>query len=78
MTATRIYAVRTKPPIEANPPVFRLIRATNPAQVGRHIIKDTLDITVASQDDLVDALASGAKVEDASAEPSTNDKESFL
>lgn len=56
---TRIYSV-------AVGEVVRLVRATNQAQALRHAAKSTFTVKVASQDDIVAAVTSGVKVEDAS------------
>jgi hypothetical protein len=66
MSSNRIYAVSPKVTTEASAP--RLIRAGNQSQALRHVAKDTLNVTVASQDDLVAGLTKGVKVEDAAAE----------
>jgi hypothetical protein len=58
---TRIYIVRNG----ASDP--RLVRAPNQAQALRHIVKP-YSAEVASQDDLIAALAKGVKVEEAKAE----------
>lgn len=62
---TRIYIVRPKAPPGA--PV-RLVRATHPANALRHVASATLNVTVASQDDLIAALADGVPVETITAE----------
>lgn len=46
----------------------RLVRATNAAQAMRHVAADTLHVAVASQDDLVELIEAGVKVEN-SGEP---------
>jgi hypothetical protein len=46
----------------------RLIRAGNPAQALRHVAKASFTVRVATQDDLVDVVGRGGKVEDASKE----------
>lgn len=50
------------------PAKVRLVRAANPSQALRHVAKDTLNVTVPSQDDLIAAATAGAKVEEARAE----------
>lgn len=61
MAATRIYAVR-------DGKTLRLVRATHPAHALRHVADETFEVTVAGQEELVKALADGAKVEDIKAE----------
>ena len=61
---TRIYAVA---PNQAGEPL-RLVRAIHAAQALRHVASDTLTVRVASQDDLISAIAAGAKVEEPRAE----------
>ena len=64
-TATRIYAVRKKLPRVGEPVTdTRLVRAPNAAQALRHVAADTLAVAVAGQDDLVELVAAGVKVED--------------
>jgi hypothetical protein len=41
----------------------RLVRAPNAAQALRHVATDTLSVAVASQDDLVELIEAGVKVE---------------
>lgn len=66
--AKRIYAVSpTKAEAGSTVPV-RLVRAHNQAQALRHVVKD-YQATVAGQDDLVQALQAGVKVENAGDEP---------
>ena len=62
MSNTRIYAVT---PQVSEAPQVRLVEASNQAQAMRHVAKDTMNVTVASQQDLVKALGSGVKVETA-------------
>lgn len=64
--STRIYSVTPK--VDTGPVRPRLIRASNQAQALRHVAKDTLNVVVASQNDLVSGLTSGITVEDAAAE----------
>jgi len=59
-TPTRIYLVRPKEGSEAKK---RLVRSPNVPQVARHIVRTTVDIDVASQDDLVEALGAGIPIE---------------
>jgi hypothetical protein len=70
---TRIYLIRPKNGTGKS----RLVRAGTPAAALRHVVEDTLEVSLASQDDLVRVLTSqdGAKVEAVNAEddnPSTN------
>lgn len=58
-TPTRIYLVRPKTADGKR----RLVRSPNVPQVARHIVRTTVDIDVASQDDLVDALGAGITIE---------------
>lgn len=59
MSTQRIYLV-------SNGKDARLVRASNQAQAVRHVVRNTFTASVASQDELVDALGKGIKVEDAS------------
>lgn len=58
-TPTRIYHIESP-----DTGTIRLVRATNQPAAVRHVARD-LQVRVASQDDLVDALAAGVKVETA-------------
>ena len=60
---TRIYAVLA---LGAKHP--RLVRASHPATALRHVAESAFSVDVASQDDIVNALQSGAKVEELHAE----------
>lgn len=67
MTApTRIYIVTPKIVEDGKPVAKRLVRAPTPAQALRHVASE-FDVAVASQDDLVAAVADGVRVEDAGA-----------
>ena len=55
-TATRIYLVN-------GPTGSRLVKATVASQAITHVAKDEFTAKVASQDDLVEALSNGVKVE---------------
>lgn len=57
---TRIYAVAPK----AGGPV-RLVRANHPSRAIGHAAGTTYDVRVADQDDIVNAMTAGAKVETA-------------
>jgi len=54
--ATRIY-------IFTGPTGTRLVKAAAPSQAITHVAKSEFDARVASQDDLVQALSNGVKVE---------------
>lgn len=54
--ATRIYIV-------TGPTGTRLVKATAPSQAITHVAKAAFDARVASQDDLVEAIGNGVKVE---------------
>lgn len=60
---TRIYLVQ-----DTESKTKALVRASNQAQAIRHVARNRLAVAVASQDDLVELLAGGVKVEDAGAE----------
>lgn len=68
MTTDRIYVVSPKAAEGAEKPARRLVRAPNQAQALRHVAKD-LQVTVASQDDLVELVAAGVKVEASGTQP---------
>lgn len=55
-TATRIYLVN-------GPTGDRLVKATVASQAITHVAKSAFSAKVASQDDLVEALSTGIKVE---------------
>jgi hypothetical protein len=55
-TATRIYLVN-------GPTGSRLVKATVASQAITHVAKSAFSAKVASQDDLVQALSNGVKVE---------------
>lgn len=55
-TATRIYLVN-------GPTGSRLVKATVASQAITHVAKSAFSARVASQDDLVEALSNGTKVE---------------
>lgn len=62
-TATRIYVVAPKTSEE--PVKRRLVRAANQSAALRHI-SDEFIVALASQDDIVDCVAAGVKVEETS------------
>jgi hypothetical protein len=61
MTATRIYIVGSTDP--AFP--VRLVKASIRQQALSHVAQSLFTVRVASQDDLIAALGSGVKVENA-------------
>lgn len=61
MTATRIYIVGSSDP--AFP--IRLVKAAVRQQALSHVAQSLFTVRVASQDDLVNALTSGVKIESA-------------
>jgi hypothetical protein len=64
-TTTRIYAVRKLlPRVGAPMSDTRLVRASNASQAMRHVAANTLSVGVAKQDELVELLAAGVKIED--------------
>lgn len=63
-TATRVYVVK-----EEGVDKERLVRAINPAQAIRHVVRKKFSADVATQDALIRVLSSGATVEEASADP---------
>lgn len=62
MAAERIYFVRTKP-VEGQPTVKRLVRASHPSTALMHVASSTYEVTVATQNDLEAMLGAGVKVE---------------
>lgn len=60
--STRIYVVRDK---DTN---IHLVRAAHPQQAIGHVVKNQFEARVASQDDLVQHLAAGKKIEEAKPE----------
>jgi hypothetical protein len=66
-TTTRIYAVRKLlPRVGAPMSDTRLVRASNASQAMRHVAAGTLAVSLAEQDDLVELVSAGVKVEDIS------------
>lgn len=66
----RIYLVRNRLvdfDAETGKATHRLVRAPNAAQALRHVASSTLEVEVASQDDLVMLVARGVTVEPSSA-----------
>lgn len=57
MAATRIYLVTTESG------TARLVKAAVPSQAITHVAKQVYSARIASQDDLVEALSNGVKVE---------------
>ena len=66
--STRIYKVEDKAE-ENEPRRIALVRAGTPAQAMRHVAANQYEIAVATQDDLVNLVANGVKVETAGEEP---------
>jgi hypothetical protein len=66
MAGKRIYLVGTKDGV-------RLVRATVRQQALTHVANSLFEIRVASQDDLVDALQKGIKIEQYSGEQESLD-----
>lgn len=64
--SNRIYVVSDS---SQDPVKHRLIRAGNNAQARNFAARNQFTVDVAGQQTLVDLLASGVEVEDASAEP---------
>jgi len=58
---TRIYLITDK---HRQNGFHRLVRAANQAQARNHVARDSLSCEVAGQDDLVELIARGVKVED--------------
>lgn len=61
--ATRIYTICNNAT-----GVVRLVRATHPSHALQHVARDTFSSRVATQDDLIDALAAGVQIETIKAE----------
>jgi hypothetical protein len=71
-TSTRIYIVERKPNGEDMRPTTdgyvpppRLVRANHPSPALRHVAQDSYTVRVASQDDIIAALARKVQVEQA-------------
>jgi malonyl CoA-acyl carrier protein transacylase len=63
MALTRIYVVQVK---ESGAVVkLVLVRAPNAAQAARHVTRQMVSVEVASQEELVNLLGQGVKVEHA-------------
>jgi len=60
-TATRIYHINMEG-------VVHLVRASHPSAALMHVARNVASVRVASQDDLVNAIADGVRVESASEE----------
>jgi len=67
MAAERIYFVRTKP-VEGQPTIKRLVRASHPSTALMHVASSTYTVAVATQNDLEELLGKGTKVENIKAE----------
>lgn len=64
-TSGKIYVVSQK---AGDAALERLVRASNSIQALRHVVADTMTVTLATQDGLVRLIAAGVKVEDAKGE----------
>ena len=64
-TPTRIYMITKRHRQET---VHQLVRAANAAQARSHVARNSYAVAVASQDDLVEQLGFGVKVETANEE----------
>lgn len=58
----RIYAVRR------NDDIVGLVRAGNPSQAVRHVVRQDFSASVAEQEELVSTITGGMKVQDAGAD----------
>lgn len=58
-TQTRTYTVTDKDTGDA-----RLVRATHPSHALMHVARGAYDVRVSTQDDLIEMLPAGVKVED--------------
>lgn len=65
---TRIYVVESKSNI-ASDKGHRLVRASSQAQALRHVADGLFEVSVPSQDRLVELAGKGIAVEEAGAEP---------
>lgn len=61
-TEKRVYKVTT-------PTGVRLVKAGNKIQAHMHVARSTITADLASQDDLIDLVGKGVKVEEAGEEP---------
>lgn len=66
-TPTRIYVVSARH--DGHVIARRLVRAPTQAQAIRHVATEAITAEVASQDDLVELVAAGAKVETSGTAP---------
>lgn len=65
---TRVYkVVITVPP--GGEKVTKLIRAQNKVQPLNHVAKGMIAVEIATQDDLIELVSKGVKVEEAGEEP---------
>jgi hypothetical protein len=71
MSSTRIYVVRPKKPGDAP----RLVSAASQGAALRHVAASTLTVAVAGQNELVQLIGNGVKVEDPSVTPPEGDKD---
>lgn len=73
MTDRRTYVCRDKKAPPGALPL--LIRAGNPAQVRNHASRNQYEVSVATQDELVELVAKGVKREDAGTDPADTDED---
>jgi len=59
--ATRIYLAKIK---AGDQTTRRLVRGSHPSPVVQHVSKGMIHVSVATQDELVECLSKGVKVED--------------
>jgi hypothetical protein len=68
-TTTRIYIVSNKlPRVGESVTEKRLVRAINASQAMRFVAQDTLQVAISKQEDLIELISAGIKVEDCKAE----------
>lgn len=72
-TPRRVYAVH-----HAGTGTTRLVRAVNAATAVRHVVRTDYTAEVASQDDLIDLLSAGTRVEDAPAADHVEDSRAMV
>lgn len=70
MSTTRIYLIRGNEAHEGKK--VALVRASSAAQASRHFFMRNFDVSVPSQDDLIDARDAGLVVENAEPTPTTD------
>jgi len=72
MSTTRIYVVRPKKPGAETP---RLVNAASRNAALRHVAASSLTVDVAGQNELVDLIGKGVKVEVPGLEATDDDKD---